>query len=56
MAGLNHQVYAGLDLTSAARYPDRAPPSKHSNQNEKPDLGQNSAAHDRDLKEHVTRS
>jgi hypothetical protein len=30
-------------------------PSKHSNQNEKPDLGQESDAHDRDRKEHVAR-
>src|SRR5260370_11031870 len=32
---------------------DRALLSKHSNQNEKPDLGQESDAHDRDCKEHV---
>jgi hypothetical protein len=29
--------------------------SKHSNQNQKPDLGQESEAHDRDRKEHVAR-
>ena len=44
-----------LDLASAARCPDRALLSKHSNQNEKPDLGQESSAHDRDRKEHVAR-
>jgi len=35
--------------------PDDAFLSKHSNQNEKPDLGQESDAHDRDRKEHVAR-
>src|SRR5258705_8395538 len=40
---------------SAARCPDRALLSKQSNQNEKPDLGQESDAHDRDRKEHVAR-
>ena len=54
MAGLNHQACGVLDLASAARCPDRAL-SKHSNQNEKPDLGQESDAHDRDRKEHVAR-
>jgi hypothetical protein len=33
MAGLNHQACAVLDLASAARSPDRALLSKHSNQN-----------------------
>jgi hypothetical protein len=55
MAGLNHQVCGVLDLASAARYPDRALLSKHSNQNEKPNLGQESDTHDRDRKEHVAR-
>ena len=55
MAGLNHQVCGILDLSSAARCPDRALLSKHSNQNEKPDLDQESHAHDRDCKEHVAR-
>jgi hypothetical protein len=55
MAGLDHQAYGVLDLASAARCPDRALLSKHSNQNEKPDLGQESDAHDRDRKEHVAR-
>jgi hypothetical protein len=55
MAGLNHQACGVLDLASAARCPDRALLSKHSNQNEKPDLGQESDAHDRDRKEHVAR-
>ena len=44
-----------LDLASAAGCPDRALLSKHSNQNEEPDLGQESSAHDRDRKEHVAR-
>ena len=43
MAGLNHQACGVLDLASAARCPDRALLSKHSNQNEEPDLGQESA-------------
>ena len=55
MAGLNHQACGVLDLASASRCPDRALLSKHSNQNEKPDLGQESDAHDRDRKEHVAR-
>src|ERR1700721_1880210 len=55
MAGLNHQACGVLDLASAARCPDRALLSKHSNQNEKPDLSQESDAHDRDRKEHVAR-
>src|SRR5882724_2634106 len=55
MASLNHQAYGVLDLASAARCPDRALLSKHSNQNEKPDLDQESHAHDRDCKEHVAR-
>src|SRR5206468_9002332 len=55
MASLNHQAYGVLDLASAARCPDRALLSKHSNQNEKPDLDQESDAHDRDRKEHVAR-
>src|SRR6266446_5180764 len=55
MAGLNHQACGVLDLASAARCPDRVLLSKHSNQNEKPDLGQESNAHDRDRKEHVAR-
>jgi hypothetical protein len=55
MAGLNHQACGVLDLASAARCPDRALLSKHSNQNEKPDLGQESDAHHRDRKEHVAR-
>ncbi len=50
MAGLNHQACGVLDLASASRCPDRALLSKHSNQNEKPDLGQESDAHDRDRK------
>jgi hypothetical protein len=53
MAGLNHQVCGVLDFASAARCPVRALLSKHFNQNEKPDLGQESDAHDRDRKEHV---
>jgi hypothetical protein len=48
MAGLNDQACGVLDLASAARCPDRALLSKHSNQNENPDLGQESNAHDRD--------
>ena len=44
-----------LARASAARCPDRALLSKHSNQNEKPDLGKEGAAHDRDRKEHVAR-
>jgi hypothetical protein len=36
-------------------FPDDAFLSKHSNQNEKPDLGQESHAHDRDREEHVAR-
>ena len=55
MVGLNHQACGVLDLASAARCPDRALLSKHSYQNEKPDLGQESDAHDRDRKEHVAR-
>src|SRR6266705_1999255 len=55
MASLNHQAYGVLDLASAACCPDRVLLSKHSNQNEKPDLGQESDAHDRDHKEHVAR-
>src|SRR3984957_2721239 len=55
MAGLNHQACGVLDLASTARCPDRALLSKHSNQDEKPDLGQESDAHDRDRKEHVAR-
>src|SRR6478672_177205 len=54
MASLNHQACGVLDLASAS-YPDRALLSKHSNQNEEPDLGQESDAHDRDRKEHVAR-
>jgi hypothetical protein len=52
MAGLNHQACGVLDLTSAARCPDRAP-LKHSKQDEKPDLGQESDSRDRDRKEPV---
>ena len=55
MAGINHQVCGILDLALAARCPDGALLSKHSNQNEKPDLDQESDAHDRDRKEHVAR-
>jgi hypothetical protein len=55
MAGLDHQACAVLDLASAAGYPDRALLSKHSNQNEKPDLGQESDAHDCDRKQHFAR-
>jgi hypothetical protein len=55
MAGLNHQACGVLDLASTARCPDRALLSKHSNQNEKPDHGQESGAHDRNRKEHVAR-
>jgi len=55
MAGLNHQACGILDLELAARCPDHALLSKHSNQNEKPDLGQESDTHDRDRKEHVAR-
>jgi hypothetical protein len=51
MAGLNHQACGVLDLASAARCPDRALLSKHFNQNEKPDLGQESDAHDHDRRE-----
>jgi hypothetical protein len=54
MADLNHQVCGVLDLALAARR-QIALPSKHSNQNEKPDFGQESNAHDRDCKEHVAR-
>jgi hypothetical protein len=54
MAGLNHQVFGVLDLASAA-CPDGASLLKHSNQDEKPDLGQESDAHDGDRKEHVAR-
>ena len=43
-----------LDLASAARCLDRALLSEHSDPNEKPDLGQESDAHDRDRKEHVS--
>jgi hypothetical protein len=51
-----HQKSCGvLDLASAAGYADRALLSKHFNQNEEPDLGQESSAHDRDRKEHVAR-
>src|SRR6266850_5849265 len=50
MAGLNHQACGILDLESASRCLDRALLSKHSNQNEKPDLGQESDTHDRDRK------
>src|SRR4030081_723443 len=55
MASLNHQACGVLDLASAARCRDRALLSKHSNQNEKPDLGQESDTHDRDREEHVAR-
>src|SRR6266567_3584980 len=55
MASLNHQACGILDLASAARCRDRVVLSKYSNQNEKPDLGQESDAHDRDRKEHVAR-
>src|SRR5258708_11350920 len=55
MGSLKHQACGVLDLASAARCADRALLSKHSNQNEKPDLGQESDAHDRDRKEHVAR-
>jgi hypothetical protein len=55
MAGLNDQAGGVLDLASAARCPDRALLSNHSNQNEEPDLDQESDAHDRDRKEHVAR-
>src|SRR6266403_5181356 len=41
---LNQRISASIALLS-----------KHSNQNEKPDLGQESDAHDRDRKEHVAR-
>jgi hypothetical protein len=47
------QVGRVLDFASAARSRYRAVLSKYSNQNEKPDLGQESDAHDRDRKEHV---
>src|SRR5438552_11238378 len=55
MAGLNHQACGVLDLAPAARGRDRVVLSKHSNQNKKPDLCQESHAHDRDRKEHVAR-
>ena len=55
MAGLNHQACGVLDLASAARCPDRAPFQSIPIKNEKPDLGQESDAHDRDRKEHVAR-
>src|ERR1700676_2369043 len=55
MASLNHQAYGVLDLASAARCPYRVLLSKYSNQNEKPDLGQESDAHDRNRKEQVAR-
>ena len=52
MAGLNHQVQGELDLfASAARCPERAILSDHSNQDEKSDLGQESDAHDGDRQE-----
>jgi hypothetical protein len=54
MASLNDQACGVLDLASAA-VTQIALLSKHSNQNEKPDLGQESDAHDRDRKEHVAR-
>src|SRR4051794_20042243 len=44
-----------LDLASAARCPDRALLSKHSNQNKEPNLRQESDAHEGDRKEHVAR-
>ena len=40
MAGLDHQACGFLDLASAAGYPDRVLLSKHTNQNEKPDLAE----------------
>src|SRR6266568_5065671 len=46
MASLNHQACGVLDLASAARCRDRVVLSKYSNQNEKPDLGQESDAHE----------
>src|SRR5258708_29730875 len=55
MAGLKRQACGVRDLASASRCPDRALVSKHSNQNEKPDLGQESDANDRDRKENVAR-
>ena len=54
MAGLNHQVCGALDLASE-RVAQIALLSKYSNQNEKPDLGQESSGHNRDRKEHVAR-
>jgi hypothetical protein len=61
MACLNDQVFGVLDLTSAARcqiarsFQSIPIKSKHSNQKEEPDVGQESDAHDRDRKEHVAR-
>src|SRR6187551_2376586 len=60
MASVNHQACGVqacgvLGLGSAAGCTHRALLSKHSNQNEEPDLGQESSAHDRDRKEHVAR-
>ena len=50
---LNHQACGVLNLASAAGCPDRALLSKHSNQNEEPDLGQESSAYDLVIEEHV---
>jgi hypothetical protein len=55
MAGLNHQVRRKLSFASAARCPERAILSDHSNQDEKSDLGQESNRHDGDRKERVAR-
>ena len=46
MACLNDQACGVLDLASAARCPHRVFLSKHSKQDEEPDLGQESYAHD----------
>ena len=55
MAGLNHQVCGVLDLAFAAALPRWRVPFKTFQSNEKPYLGQESDAHDRDRKEHVAR-
>ena len=55
MAGLNHQACGAIDLAPAFALPDLALTSKHTNQDEEPDLGQERNAHDRDRKEHVAR-
>src|SRR6476646_8294022 len=55
MASVNHQACGVLDLAAAAGCTDGALLSKHSNQNEEPNLGQESSGHDRDRKEQLAR-